>query len=555
MRTPPTRLISVLILVLITTGFSASTMAGGFEYGPQGVHAAGRGGAFTVSADDPTAVFWNPSRLALIKGTRILLNVNSSYMNLNYKRADAYLRTPKFDSETGQYKLSNLKLTDGAPTVQTFDTVSNGAGWFPLGASMGITSDFGLKDWGFGLAMYGPSAYGKVAFPDGSNAANRYNFMNMDTLLMFVTASAAWKYKEWFGIGAGVSYVMMPWMKYSMAIIAPGNPGEQNGTLNTTQDMRADVDMSYWKGFTANVGAWVRPVKSFEIGLSSRVIPVDIEATGTMTMSGTENSLFNKIDPAQIKGKLSFTYPIDVRVGARYRHMDGEREVFDIEANFAWEQWSSLDAFRVQTLEKKELMGTVVYPISMTLERHWEDIYSVRLGGQYNAIPDWLTVRLGGWWESGAQPEEYTTIDLPSWDRFGIGAGLSTNLWGVEIGLSYMHVFQTDRDITGAGAVFDSETGTWSYVESEGKIYQQVLQADENVPMRNGYVVNDGTYSSSFDVITVGVEFNIDHLMRTAKGDFGPDPVVVGDDPTPASPEPMPEDNPTPETEPTSEYE
>jgi len=44
----------------------SGALAAGFEYGPQGVHALGRGGAFTAGADDPSAIWWNPAALARI---------------------------------------------------------------------------------------------------------------------------------------------------------------------------------------------------------------------------------------------------------------------------------------------------------------------------------------------------------------------------------------------------------------------------------------------------------------------------------------------------------
>jgi long-chain fatty acid transport protein len=43
--------------------------ASGFTIYEQGVRALGRGGAFAATADDPTAIFFNPAGIGQLKGT------------------------------------------------------------------------------------------------------------------------------------------------------------------------------------------------------------------------------------------------------------------------------------------------------------------------------------------------------------------------------------------------------------------------------------------------------------------------------------------------------
>jgi long-subunit fatty acid transport protein len=191
-----------------------------------------------------------------------------------------------------------------------------------------------------------------------------------------------------------------------------------------------------------------------------------------------------------------------------------------------WENWSTLEAFYMKTLGNFNGPGVTMNPMDITIPRNFVDTHSVRLGGQYNAIKDWLTVRVGGWWESGAMPDAYTNLDLPSWDRWGLGLGLSTNIYGFEIAFSYNHIFQESREVT------------------DGKITQQVMYVKTDTDgtpvsdVRPGYVVNNGSYSSSIDVFSFGLSYK-----------FGGKAKKVEEELPPIMPDTLPLPNPAPAEE------
>ena len=137
--------LAVIALAVIALLAVPRARAAGLEYGPQGVHAMGRGGAFTVKGDDVSAFYWNPSRLALLRGTRLLYNHSFTQLCLTFERSPA-----PFD--------------DGAKSY-VFPPVHEEGGFFPLGISFGVSSDFGLSDWTFALELVGPTALGASRFP------------------------------------------------------------------------------------------------------------------------------------------------------------------------------------------------------------------------------------------------------------------------------------------------------------------------------------------------------------------------------------------------------
>jgi len=462
-------------------------LAAGFEYGPQGFHAVGRGGAFTLKADDASAMYWNPSRLSLLRGTQLHYSHSFTQENLTFQRSPA----------------QKLDLS-GNPTgdPREFAPAKVGQGFFPMGISLGLSSDFGLENWTFALGFYGPAAVGKSGFTDPNNdSATRYAFRHQDMTMAFLTLSFAFKGqfegRDWFGFGTSIQYAAIPGMKYSLNLVAPGGPTNTNHPVQTRNDLQAKLDMSDWDSkWSTIVSAWIRPLPYLEFAISSRIVPIEFEASGTIEMSGTSNSILDNFEPFTVPATLSFTYPRSVQTAVRYFHMDGDREVFDVEADFVWEQWSAMNSFDIDfKKDEVEALGSTILLKRLNLIRNYKDTYSVRIGGQYNPIPKWLTLRLGGWWESAAHRTEYTMVDLPSYDRLGIGVGVSTEWRGIEIGISYAHVWQLDRTV---------ESGT-------GNIYQQILMPDGSI--QNGYAVNEGSYSGSFDIVTIGLNITWETLI------------------------------------------
>jgi len=290
---------------------------------------------------------------------------------------------------------------------------------------------------------------------------------------------------------------MLPNMKYSLTVIGPAGPVIQNNPVSTVNDLQIALDMKDWFTFSAVVGAWGRPLPCLELAVSAQILPINVVADGDIRISGTPNSIYKSMDPYKVDGRVEYQFPMKVLAGARYLHVSRGREVFDIEADFSWENWKNMDAFQVDFLvDEIELLGTTLPLKRITLDRGHQDTYSVRLGGQWNAIPHWLTARAGAWWESAAQKDGYAFADFPSFQRFGLGLGLSTEWRGIEFGVSYAHVFQQTQNIR-AG---------------EGRNYQQVLMADGTV--NKGYAVNEGTWKASTDMVVLGLSFDFDRLIK-----------------------------------------
>lgn len=471
------------VSILLATGGPA--LAGGFEIPAQGTRALGRGGAFTVKADDPSAMHWNPGKLSLLRGTRLLYDHNIKDLRLTYHRAP-------------------VETDDG---WHYFDGVEEEGGFFPLGISFFLTSDFGLEDWTFGLGVVGPNAIGTSSFPDDPDSPTRYAFLSKDVLMIYYTASVAYQFEQLFGLGVSLQYVDMQSMKFRMVMNGNGKPNMD--PVKNGWDIESTLNLSDRVGFTALVGLWVRPLPCLELAATARVLPVWFDAKGKATLKGTSNSTLSTAPSAEVDASVKFELPASLQLGARYAHMDGDREVFDIELDFVWENWAALDSFdvsfrgdAVQFITTDGNIALEFEPTDFKLDRNYQDTYSVRLGGDWNAVPDHLTVRLGGYWESGAMPVKYTNVDFASYDRLGAAFGLTGRFYGVELGFAYAHVFQLPRDVHPNEAAVNAK-------------YIDTVTSD----VMDGPAVNAGFYESSYDIISFSLAIHWDELVAAFTGD------------------------------------
>ena len=155
-----THLIAASVLSFV---LAAPAHAGGFEIPDNGVFALGRGGAFLVRADDPTALMWNPGALVKLKGTHLLYDHALVFDHSRFTRAATDL------PEGRDYGFDPL-----AP-VENDDTL------FALGGALILATDLGLADWAFAVGFYGPSAHGAKSFP--TEGGQRYLLTSLEALL------------------------------------------------------------------------------------------------------------------------------------------------------------------------------------------------------------------------------------------------------------------------------------------------------------------------------------------------------------------------------------
>jgi long-subunit fatty acid transport protein len=458
-------------LFVIFTLASTQVLAGGFEFSDNGAQGIGRAGAFVAKARDLSALHYNPAGLAHIKGVGFFYSHNFSKLDLSFTRADHHSYVKGFDPETMSVGLIE---PEGSPI--SFPAASNESGWFLPAAMMVASYDFGLEDFSFALGLFGPAAMGQSEFPlnetngdyDPTNPV-KYTLIKKDILMVFYTAAVAWKISDRYAVGLDLQYVDMSRLYFDMMV-----DGDKAGIvhpINSGWDVRAKMDVADRFGFTATLGFWGRPWDFLEFGVSSRMIPVKIEGTGEVGIGLTGDTISMVQDWGIADGPggtahttdatVSFTLPPWVRAGVRYIHGEPDDEIFDIEVDVVYEFWSMFDKIDVDMqgyLHLRDELNEGVQLSPITLTKNWEDVISVRVGGDVRVIRDLLWLRAGGMFETAAMPQAYTAADFEGLLRYGASAGFTVRLWqGIKLHGAYLFMGHEQREVS----------------EDETEVYQQ----------------------------------------------------------------------------------
>lgn len=472
------------LVLAMTVSAAGSAFAGGFEIPDTGANALGRGGAFAVRSDDLTALNINPGGLARLHGTRFLYNHNLIWNKI------AFTRTPSV-------------IPGSANFTDPFSTVENAEDLFPLGIMGVLSSDFGLEDWTFAIGIYGPNAVGKQSFP--VNGGSRYMLTETDMLLVYYSLAVAYGHKDVFGLGLTLQYVDMPLTKFSLVVDAEktlsGNSAPPLSPYDNRFDVEATLDLKdRGPTFTALIGAWWRIIPELEVAISGRIVPIYLRPEGDIRLANVPDHEPLGEDILVIEDQhaaMPITLPLVARAGLRYRYLDDEAEIFDVELDAVYESWSMMESYDVQ-LSGRAVINELKPLEDIAIEKRWRDTVSVRLGGSWQAVQDWFGVSAGAYWERGAVPENYTHLDFLSLDRWGVGGGLRFTHWGVDLAVAYNHVFQPDVTVS----------------EEDGKVFQQrpLFPCPKAGPCQGGQGVpaNAGTFESSYDQLALSLQLHFD---------------------------------------------
>jgi len=424
---------------LVVLGSSSPAYAGGIFSGHKGARVAGRAGAFTAKADDISAVLYNPAGLAKVGTTLLQVGNRFSFHPASFTRA------PVMDT--------------------SFATVRNEQIAQALDPMIGVVTNFGkLENWGFALTIMAPPGIARAAYPiDGGQ---RYMMVSRESVALNYALSAAWKHKNRVGVGASVQWIHTPILKYQTVVNGNILPQQNYAPVSSELDLLATIDGRDLFAFNAVLGAWFRPIQALELGISGQIVPSAIKAKATLDLemidedSEFEPSLSRDRRPAN-DVTLTVPLPLSARIGARYRHLKDDREVFDIELDVSYEAWSFVDQFTVDTKDLEVSIGSGVAPFpvgTIAIEKRWRHVFGVHLGSDIVAIPDRFVVRAGLGYESPTARRAYTNVDFATGHHLLAGVGFSVLVKGFEIAAAYDFRGMLPVDVT----------------VDEGRVYQQV---------------------------------------------------------------------------------
>lgn len=201
------------------------------------------------------------------------------------------------------------------------------------------------------------------------------------------------------------------------------------------------------------------------------------------------------------------------------------QDVFDTEVDLTWANNSAIDAIQIRFPGDSD--GNGILPVSgipggtlppnADSPKHYKDVLGVRVGGDYNLIPDTLALRGGAFYETLAQDQQYQNIDFPGGAKLGLSAGGTLRIHlgrkdlgktnALEIMLGYGHVFFTKQtnnafDANGVPALAGTPCNPTATVAGD-----TCPGANATQKYRTNWPVNLGTITSAVNVINVGVAY------------------------------------------------
>jgi long-chain fatty acid transport protein len=365
----PAALISSLSLSALL-GLSAHTFGLGFRIADQGAEATARGDAFAATADDPSAVYYNPAGITQLQGTELLLGgyAISLKEKVNLNADSAPLRSKFSSINTDLQAIPNFYLT-----------------WTPKNSPISL-----------GLGLYTPFGFG-LEYPDDT----AFRTVDRKGSIQFTTLEPvlAWKICDQLSIAAG------PTFSYGKAELDQGvaSPG----------DLFQFRGNGYAFGFTA--GLMWKPAKQHQFGLTYHG-PQRINFDGHTTLRTNSYEIPTPLGPYTVPGIRSresanaeFNLPQIITAGYSFRPTDDWNFEFDID----WTDWHSL---KDVTLHQSS--GDMIIPYN------WQSSFLYEFGVT-RQLPYDFHISAGYCYSQQSVPNDSFSPAIPDSNRdiFSVGVG------------------------------------------------------------------------------------------------------------------------------------
>jgi long-subunit fatty acid transport protein len=502
------------VLVLLACVVPGRALAGSYEYELQGTGTVARSGANVAHVEDPSALYLNVAGIGKLDQVQILLDTNITNIDTGVKLSGN--RVDGWSVAGVEYDYMYVE-NDDRPFLGPM-----------IAGSFGVPGVEGLV---VGLGVFGPAAVGDYTFRlerevgDGAlvPGPQRYDLIQERVLFFWPTVALAYRITDRLVVGMGFQWGYLDF-EYAIA----GNLSPVRTPTTYLSDFISEVHAvdAFVPAYLVGL-AW-RPLDWLETGLSLRVSDgIDARSRSVVvTMNPWGDDPIRSDDPTiewmdtnpnfdRPHGRVWFDWPpLKLRAGVRFAlpraglaaagpgstvpvHL---RERFDVELAFFYEPSFERDGTVVGDMfmqvdgqvpiGRDEGQATVLNPARdgvFSIERHWKQNWSLRLGGDVNLLKGRITLSAGGFYDRGAAPGAYSRLDYMAFDRWGLSTGFVFRVWKLDLKVAYVHMFYPDRKVTG------------------GKVQHLLGTGDPD----NAAVVNNGTYEAAIDVVAVGVTVRI----------------------------------------------
>ena len=391
----------VLVAALLIA-WSGVAWGGGFSVYEAGAKATALGGAFTATADDPSAIFYNPAGLGFLAGTRIDLNLMPIVPSSKFSGG-----VPPFPGATG------------STTHQLF----------PVPGA--YVSHRWSEQWALGLGFTAPFGLG-VEWRDPTDWVGRQASYKVELATFYATPIVAWRASDRLAVAAGadIAWTSLKLKQYR---------GDFVGTGGFVNFFNAELSGTSRVGAAPAAGVLYRPRDEISLGLM-------YHGQQTLKVRNQDATLTN-VAPAALQE--SAQDQLDLLGGSNHKVGTDLKLPWILSAGIAWQTSEKarfeFDAVRFGWSHFDNLAITFDNPaLNETLREAYRDSWELRFGVSYE-LSEPLLGMIGYCHDVTPQPVDSMSPLLPDATKNDLSLGLQWRGGGWKVTGSYMAVLFDTR--------------------------------------------------------------------------------------------------------------
>ncbi len=379
-------------LAVLVSGVSALSVWGnGFRLADQDAFATSRGGAFVATADNPSAVYYNPAGITQLEGFNVRGGIYGIYFDPTF--------TPPPPRNTNTFHIKN----QGAAALQFF-------------------SAYTPTDWplSFGLGLYPPYG-GNITWPQ-------------DTGFRTVAISGSLKYAT---INPVVAVKLAPSLSVAGGAMVNYVDLETDQGLLRNQRPLTNYFRFHGSGWSVgyNVGIRWQPHQKVSLGATFR-------STATVRLDGQtefEQQPLRGLYPGTNRvAHADYTFPLTVVAGISYR----PTPKWNLEFNADYTDWSSFGTIHLYQENPPFGLKTNT-PVKLQWQPSW--IYSF---GVTHYFEHGWHVSAGYAFNQSSVPDKYYSPLAADLDRHFFSAGVGLRGKHIDFDLAYQFGYGPARTVT-----------------------------------------------------------------------------------------------------------
>lgn len=398
------------IAALALGGLPLTVSATGFRLPDQDAFATARGEAFSATADNASAVYYNPAGITQLQGA----NVRGGFYGINL---DLSYESP------GGRDFSSEKENHVIPQVFFTYTPTN----FPISFGFGVYAPYGLSS----------------SWADDTG----FRTLGTDAMLNYTTFNPvlAWKVTDTLSLGAGARFNYAK-LDVRRGLVWPTQPWDEFRFKGDGWDI----------GY--NLGALWQPHKKLSFGLTFRSVTT-IEFEGETTAHNEVAfppgvGFFPAFPQQKSDSRAEVPFPVSAVAGVSFR----PTENWNLEFNADYNGWNRVNTLNIRNDIANPLLGGA----EVSLPLHWEDSFYYEFGATRYLGNGW-TISGGYIFNENSTPNDSYTPLVPDQDRhfFSIGTGFTGKRFNFDA--AYQFGYGPSRTIQGSVSSLTGQTADGDY--------------------------------------------------------------------------------------------